>query len=726
MAGVTKESGMIDKDAPTMVLERSLKRFAEVMGIETTETPTTNGDNMKTASVAQKIAAADEDSRGSQLMTGLDRGDYGTQAEYVARQKKETAQAAPDGTEEFGNQDQSVRYDDKSYSISGAGDARIATRAIDAIVQIARGAAQQPVTVKKTAAPDPAAANAAADSGPGASGKDIGAPAGGEPDAVKEGEEEAEAKAPPPKPEMALPAPGADGGMALTKIKEKIRDISQTLDVSKQVKDALEDVLSESGGDTLASKKDKPRVAAVKEAVERGDDGKDTPHFEMGNKRVLHSAWDGPDYFPTDGDPDWSSYDESKTKGAAAEKTQSHTGQPYADSSDRFYALASKTAAHLNHTVEFLNKKGVFASKDTKMQTLTDELLQEVTAKHDKFLKLMQRYAEEKAPTNHELVARAEKHAKVLASRKHIATLAQKFAGKKHTQEDATLLTNLAKRVASWTKEADSRSPNEMTTSQADEHNRYEKSLQGDTASDETDVGTDLKLESPETSSTIDKARGYLDKRHTQDVKGSTVAVKQSEYDRVVGDIKIIDAVHDGMGKSLNDLKKMTHAKAREAAVTTLESTIPRLKKASDTLQALVQKKVASKDVAEMRKQLADEVQKARVLTANAKQLLLMASAAALESNYQRSVFDRVSPAFKVAVSQVESGHMALSELPTKVSEYVRMSPGEFKVAANMVRDFLANGQRRGMSRTASRMPSVQSENVPYKIEDELSGLFDD
>lgn len=204
--------------------ERSAQRFANAHGIS-------EEDQMATAKapVNTKTAAganAENDFKGSQVQTTQDRGDYGSQSEEVGKQKTETSGAAPEGTAQAGNQNQSVKYDDKNYTLTG-GAARLATVK----------------TVAAIAGVDPSAAAKFIHMAEGAG--DVGTPMGGEPDAVKEGDAAAEGgDAVPTEPAAPTVTPDQAATVKLTDI---IRQSEQEMEIGKAVNDKLKEVAKEIG-----------------------------------------------------------------------------------------------------------------------------------------------------------------------------------------------------------------------------------------------------------------------------------------------------------------------------------------------------------------------------------------------------------------------------------------------------------------------------------------------
>jgi len=101
-------------DAVDAAFERGMAKYASAVGINQME------DSM--GAPAKKPVTAmpemgDGDHRGSQNQTQTDKDDYSTHKEEKNRQDKETRQSGKEGTDSGGDQNQSLRNDDKNYTL---------------------------------------------------------------------------------------------------------------------------------------------------------------------------------------------------------------------------------------------------------------------------------------------------------------------------------------------------------------------------------------------------------------------------------------------------------------------------------------------------------------------------------------------------------------------------------------------------------------------------------
>lgn len=241
----------------------------------TNPAPQDKGNTVKTAG-----ANAENNMGGSQLETGLDRGDYSGAKEETNKQKKETQDSAAAGTPEAGTQLDSVRFDDQSHSHSGGGGgARVAQ-----VVQ----------TVAALAGVDP---KAAASFIRMAEGGDIGMPMGGEPDAVGEGEDALDAD-----PDMGGGAPAPDAGMTAptpedasrVKLHDIIQDQEQAIEIDRAVNDKLKEVAKEVGASIHLPYLGMGRVAAWHR------DGVSIQFKHIANKVVRFKTAEAPSPIPVD------------------------------------------------------------------------------------------------------------------------------------------------------------------------------------------------------------------------------------------------------------------------------------------------------------------------------------------------------------------------------------------------------------------------------------------
>lgn len=268
--------------------------------------------SLKTA--AEIAEVADTGTRGSQVETMVERGDYETQDQAVAKQKAETAQETPAEKEEKGSQVQTM-VDRGDYSQKGEGAAKLA-RAVSAVVAIAE---KDPFAAAKLVR------MAIGEEMNGGGASDMGIPVGGKPESVEQGEAAAEPQVPSAAPaDVEKPVGGPVPGAVEVKLQETIKEKQQQMDVDKTVVQELSKVLDSA-------------TASKKQAADRGDDGKKTPTQKV-DEHVMSTAQDPEDHPQKDGDPDWTLYDQSKAKSDSV--GEGHVGQEFASSSDTDYKLA--------------------------------------------------------------------------------------------------------------------------------------------------------------------------------------------------------------------------------------------------------------------------------------------------------------------------------------------------------------------------------------------------
>ena len=168
---------------------------------------------------------ADNDMRGSQLQTALDRGDYGTQDEAVGAQAEETRRKADKDTDPRGNQTGSIDYshNDSRYVLA---------RRLAAINTVEEFAPELAAELRKRA-------------------EMVGEPLGGEPPSVAEGREGAEMGAPAatePPPDVTTGAsPDANSNLAeiIRQKAEEVRQAETDLAAKKEVLEGLQSAAQE-------------------------------------------------------------------------------------------------------------------------------------------------------------------------------------------------------------------------------------------------------------------------------------------------------------------------------------------------------------------------------------------------------------------------------------------------------------------------------------------------
>lgn len=634
--------------------------------------------------------------RGLQLDTSIDREDYGTEAEIVNKIKSDVAGAAADGTPELGSQVHSQNQDDKSYSQSGSGAAKLANK--DAMAAVIAIAGKNPAAAARFVMAF------GEGEGVGPTG-DKGTMVGGEPDSVAAGEAAAAGDAAP------APDAGAASGTApqlvpqddvtKSKLQETIDDKQHSMDIQKQVVQELSKVLDDvttarrkqaADKDEKAKKekadkekedKEKEKAKKDKEASLRRTAGgtadeREPKKDEQGGGVVPHASIDPDNHPQKDGDPDKTGFD---VYTAASDKTgEGHAGQAFAESGDRDYKLSIKN-----------------------LQTKVASAKQVLSAEVQKLIK------------SGNTIEQA------------LSKLAQTAFGKKLSQavKELKALEKKASDDGNNRDVAGNVPPNEITTKSADETVRYDAKERGDDKADEIAPGSDVRLESPETRSVVDEARGKLTPKHNEDTAGSTVAFKLDDKVRskIAAEVGTVKNAINILGQITKDVMVHLAVKdSRDAVTTAIQRTTEHMQQVVAKTDKLLQKQ--SHSMAE-RGQLASLVHEAQALVVMAKNQAILLKAQMKEASYHRAKFARISPSFKLAVNMVQAGTIRMNELATTVAEFVRMSPEEFQASEKMAIKIAARQPMQ--SRTASRLPSVTTASVLESAPaDELDGIFND
>jgi hypothetical protein len=295
-----------------------------------------------------------------------------------------------------------------------------------------------------------------------------------------------------------------------------------------------------------------------------------------------------------------------------------------------------------------------------------------------------------------------------------------------HTGQEFAVSGDKSYRLASTKKTADEVSPADKKPTEADDTTRYEKEFQGDTSDDEISKGNASTLKSPETAAEVSQAESFLDKKHKEDCKGSVVAFKVEEAKKLAARIKELDDTNDQL--KLVDQKlssSWVYAKAKSASNSGIQQVQASLKNLGDAMTAALKAKPDTQDKAKLlRTHMAQLYRDSKVLLPTAKSVVLVAGGAIHEASVQKTRWERVSPAFKLASVQVQAGVLEPEKLPEKVGEYIKMSGDEFKATERTVIEFLNRPVRN--THTANRLPAVRTEkSASLSFKDELEGLFD-
>ena len=725
-------------DPVTAAFERSAKRFADKAGIAPSQeeqmAATAKKDNLpKTAG-----ENAENDMAGSQLQTGIDQGDYSPQSAEVGKQKTETAGAAPDGTDMAGTQNQSADYDDESYSANSAGGARVAAmRTVMRIADVDPKAAAKflhlaeggdiGVPMGGEPASIGAGEEAAEEPGAPAPAPEAGMPSPDEQaqvklqdvihnqdqqievdravnEKLKDIQKEIGASLKVANPQLVpepVPEPQPDRAGQPPK---KVLPPSITKDEQNEDAPTTDNTIHAqySKGATVSHPKlGKGRIIGVsksvvaiefpnlpgpmmvaKTALERSDEGGNSPAMEAGGDKVPHASTDTDDKHQTDGDPDWTLYDQSRDT-TETNEGETYNAQELSDSGDRDYKLSVKKLKEAQRLIRAKADEMVASGMDPK------EAIRQLA----------------QTQLGRAVQAATKKMKRIDAMRKRGA-------------EDAT-----GREVGGNTP------PDEQKSDQADDTTRYDAAEQGDTSPDSVSDGTDTTLESPETGSGIADARGELDKKHNEDTKGSTQAIfNKNERQKIVAELKKIDASHDALKQYVQKISPFVTTNPAREAIKAVATELRRdLKKSGDVIESCL--KTARGDRHELRSKVANTVLVARPMVKSARHVAALLGALAKEANQHREKFARVSPAFKLAIGQVSHGMLGLEELASKVAEYIKLNKQSFDVVARTVADMSKRtASRRPPSRkTASWLPSVTTEaSGRHQPTDELTGIFDD
>lgn len=656
----------------------------------------------KTKTGANEGEVKDPGQGGSQVQTMHDAGDYDPADKVVRETASDVKEHAPDGTDEGGAQLNSVVFDDKSYPQTGEGGAKLAKnkRAIAAVLSIAE---RDPVAAAKLIR--------AVDGDVGGPGGDKGATVGGEPDAVTDGLEsesgEGGAAAPPPPAAPAAAAPPAvsQDDMTRSKLQENVTQREQQADVDKQVltelKTVLDDVTAFRQKRAEDDKKKKAKEKAEKEEKEKKEkearrrtaatqaDERAEPKVTQGDGKVPHASVDPEDHPQTDGDPDKTG---AKQMAEASSPTgEGHAGQAFSESADRDYKHAVKT-------LEDKLAKAKEAVAD-RVAALTNPPKGKTAMRLDKAL---------------EVVSMTELGQVVAKASSELRAMKAKIAADNGSNKDSS--GNIP--------------PDQQKANQADDTVRYDKEERGDDAKDDISVGTDERLESPETAGTVDEARGNLDKKHNEDTAGSTVAVKLSakRKDQITAEVTSLDktaGILEKLGKEA--ATALITIAGKQAAEESVKRSVTALRTTAKKLGDLAAKEALTQSE---QWQVGRLVSEGRMAIAGAKSSAMLIKAQSLEGERHRTRFARISPSFKLAIKMVQADMIKLEELPNQVADFMRQTPAQFDVAEKMAMKVASRAPARPSRQEfpfPSRFVSANRDSaLPTAPSDGLDGIFDD
>lgn len=507
----------------------------------------------------------------------------------------------------------------------------------------------------------------------GAPDQNLGAPLGGEPNSVKAGEEEEKAgPATPAAGAQPDETPGGNGSamdsMVAGEIQKKLNDLAEEKKIDQEVMNQLSDVLKGVGVSTAAAKK------AVETMAKRA--------IAMASLKSIKTSAADSKAPPTD--------EQSKKVPHASQDVKSDQ-----------YKLAD------GDPDESLRQQANGASKE-KTESHSG---QEFAASGDESYKLG--WAAYDAIGGGKTMAEKTDPKKPLTAKERFAALREKRAAA--TVNGRPLSTKKAE------------SPKERgEAAGGPETNNYESALQGDVKDDELADGNRKALESPETAAVVSQMQSEMDKRHNESVRGSTVASTFSKEERtaIVGKLAAIDEVYSTVVKLTQAASKVP-AHEKRAALSQALGLLRPFKSARDSVRLAA----AAKPTKEARARFVQALSAVAPIVKQAKREAVYLDA--LIGTEQRGIkrLARTAPALKLALHQVQLGHIELANAPVKLAEYVKMDEGQFLAVARTVQEIgqINRGQApRGMQRTAQRLPSVVSGVAGNGLKDELEGCFDD
>lgn len=723
-------------------LDRSLQRLASKIGLAATEGSPENAAQENHVSAKTKIAET-ESPRGSQNQTMQDRGDYGTQSEAVGAQKKETRDAAPEGTDQGGAQNMTAKYDDKNYTLNGP--AKLAVRAAIEMA-ISGKVAEAAALLQKVGADGPTDQN-------------LGDPVGGKPDSVEEGEEEAEGGGAAETAE--IPAGGATGAdsMVAAEIQRKLNELSEQKQVTNEVMQQLQDVLQSIGmGKGAARRKliamlnHARAIAKVKQAGPAADK-KSPPKVVTKNVPPSSQKDDGEDrYDLSDGDPDES------MRGQANQETKkedtTHDGAEHLDRGDYklgaidFNLYDSIPAAGAKKAEKKPAPKKAEVKKTASVEFgLMDVCLPDYfSGSSHPYLQVIVRAGdsdedivdaivdeartgyvsnldEEKSLGSDEEVRKAATDAvKQAGGAKSITRYIEEVpegeevdsevyayfaidlgddesdeedsmeteAAKKTTVTKDAILRAKAKRLAAKRladrrkKTSDTESPKDKSEALGDADNTYESALQGDTADDEISDGNRETLESPETGKIADEAASQLDREHAVWTRGTTVAglVPPAKRAGIEKRLAAFEATNGRLREAARALVRLA-SNAKAPAITSTKMIVGRFSQAENAIkQALSQKLPPGRPArVEAARKFASLVESTASLVEMGRHHIAMLDTIANVEKVAVAKLSRVQPAFKLALQQYRWGQIDESKLVERVAAYVKMNPESFSDA---------------------------------------------
>lgn len=764
---------MGEEERSQSVLDRALNGLGEKLGVH------------KEGTEGMKKTA--EEVRYSGVASAEDAGDYGTHAEALSAQVKETrAPGASAQAGMAGSQVETVNFaTDKSYSLGGM-DATTAKAVISILNRATAGLNKK--------AQDPGAGGQMPGAGGGTAAPAEGPEVGGAP------EVDVDAGVQPPGDAGALAAPGMPmgGGATDVIIQEKINELTDEIDEKKEVVRTLTEIAQEAQSAVpmpmTARRNVGPRKTGTKRMTgrfvrrgEKDDQSKKVPHASVD----VNSYGEG-------SEKDKALADQAKGKSTGTPKAR--MPQEFAESSDRDYVLARKAyRSALLRRAKTLRKHG--ATRKQAVEALEGSAINRVwnrvEAARRQYRIASKNYLAEiaklvKGGASYEgarSTLRRSKGAQIEGARRNLKQALAQFrpllkaavgAGVgRYDADESGIYRSPSGRVApvqeplvegprlssgdlysksvdvSGTVSGGARAGGQGKKTKKSVRGRRRKFAQGDqelapegkiptgqhpeyTGEDAGDRGDDLisdgnvdTLVSPETKSVETAADRELGSRHDSDVAGSVTARRTAfstvEKKKILGVLQSLDATHDRLAQVANFWTKRAMLRGTPGALgSTIASRTASMKSLGDTMQNLL---LLSKERRASRKKLRDAMGKA-VVAAQAQvregtELIRLAETLSAEADARNQRLARVSPAFKLALKLYSDGHLDLMELPEKMASFIGMTANEFKKVATVIADLqpVKTGGRN--PKTAARLPFVRSSSEDG-VDASLAGIFDD
>lgn len=682
-------------DPVTGALERSLETFAHNAGItvEPTEARPETGKELKMAAVKK----AAEDMKGSQVQTTKDPGDYGTAAEALGAQVKETKGGTPAENDTKGLPNETM-HDPENYTLA-------ARKAMETVAFLARKNAEVMTALTKHAEDL----------------QETEVEMGGEPEAVAQADEEAPpAAAPAPAPVAELPATDGTSVVLEQKVTEKEKEVANEKAVINELKDVLKEVqvaaskkkqaaqpfpaIDEGGvnvseyaqllgipedrlrelvqefGDTDVDFEGSDLMDSVAKRAMKILVAKYRKAKKQAGKKVAENAEQAPPnvvkkenfagketkeggYVPASGDP--TKETASQAKGTSETTPKAAQSQEFGDGSDKDYKLGMKV-------------------KQAR-KLIADEIAKRVAAGEPRM----------------KVIAELRKSKLAETLRKAQATLQQRKATVGPEGDDA------------------GKDPKSSFTG--------EEKAKG-TEIPEMTEGTDARLESAETSKVVSQAQTNADALHAGDTAGSTVAFSKEEREKISQVVRQLTQAAQAMDQTAEKTATLIRSVTSQQLVKqVVADTIQQLEETSKQLTTDAETAIPTAEVVAKRAKMSKLLARAKANLINAKQKAQLIGGIAIEASYHRERYARVGPAFKTAMNMAGKGHITLDQVGPKLGEFLQMSTTEFNAAAKVI-DGLGSMKQASSGTGPSRMrlATVSQDGTIQNGRDDLEDIFNE